>query len=92
MNFGINLIFLNHDPKNRYSLSIMVFEKQLHALSSLKMKATSTFAPTFSCDLLALQPSDSNAEKSASDPKDILNSLLLRLNILHSKDFEVYSI
>ena len=44
MNFGINLIFLNHDAKNRYSLSIMVFEKQLYALSSLKMKATLPFS------------------------------------------------
>ena len=26
--------------KNRYSLSIMVFEKQLHEMLSLKMKAT----------------------------------------------------
>ena len=38
--FGKIACFVDHDAKNRLSLSILVLEKQLQTLSSLKMKAT----------------------------------------------------
>ena len=40
MNFGPYKFFVDHDAKNRLSLSIMVFEKQLHEKLAVKMKAT----------------------------------------------------
>ena len=58
----------------------------------IEQTGKSFLALTFSCDLLALQPSDSNAEKSASDPKDILKFDFLCLNTFYSNDFEVYFI
>ena len=38
--FGKIACFVDDDAKNRLSLSILVLEKQLQTLSSLKMKAT----------------------------------------------------
>ena len=43
MNFGINLINLDHYAKSRLSLSILVLEKQLHEMKSVKMKANKLF-------------------------------------------------